>query len=81
MTISEATGLIVAKAKEAPAQFKDLSKAAAMYWAVNELWTAEFQSWQAIVNSSLGILSSPAQCAWERRTAYAEASSLLVQAW
>ena len=81
MTISEATSLIIAKAKEAPSQFKDLSKAAAMYWAASELWTAEFQSWQAIANSSLGSDSSAAQCAWERRSAYVEAHSLLIYAW
>lgn len=81
MNISEATSLILAKAKEAPTQFLDAPKAAAMYWAANELWNAEFSSWQAISNSSLGSLSSPAVCAWERRCAYVEASSLLLQSW
>jgi len=78
MNISEATSLIVAKAKEAPTKWQAYSKASAMYWAANELWNAEYASYQAIANSSLGSLSSPARCAWARRCAYVEASDLLL---
>ena len=81
MTVSEATNLIVAKAKEAPDLWQSGSKVAAMYWATNELWNAEYASWRAIADSSLGPLSSAARCAWERRTAYADASGLLLRAW
>jgi hypothetical protein len=81
MNVSEVTKLIVAKSKEAPATVKKQSKAAAMYWASSELWTDEYAAWRAIANSSLGPLSSAAECAWERRTAYFEANGLLLEAW
>ena len=81
MTVSEATNLIVAKAKEAPSWYQEKSPAAAMYWATNELWNAEYASWKAIADSSLGPLSSAAQCAWERRGAYSDAFGLLLKAW
>ena len=81
MTVSEATNLIVAKAKEAPSWYQEKSPAAAMYWATNELWNAEYASWKAIADSSLGPLSPAAQCAWERRSAYSDASGLLLKAW
>ena len=81
MKISEATNLIVAKSKEAPAPYQGNSKGAAMYWASLELWNAEYASWKAIADSSLGPLSSAALCAWERRTAYADANGLLLRVW
>jgi hypothetical protein len=81
MTTSEATKLIVAKAAEAPASYHKCGKAAAMYWAATELWNAEYHSWQAIASSSLGPFSRAAECAWERRSAYSDASALLLQAW
>ena len=81
MNVSEATSLIIAKAKEAPARYHNCSKAAAMYWATNELWNAEYAAWKAIADSSLGPFSSAARCAWERRTAYSDASGLLLAAW
>ena len=81
MTITEATTLIVAKSKEAPLGYRNCGKAAALYWATNELWNAEYASWQAIATTSLGSDSSAARCAWERRTAYSDASTLLLQAW
>ena len=81
MTVSEATSLIVAKAKEAPARWQAYSKASAMYWAANELWNEEYASYRAIANSSLGSLSSPARCAWDRRCAYVEATNLLRHSW
>ena len=81
MTVSDATSLIVAKAKEAPIWYQEKSQAAAMYWATNALWSAEYASWRAIVDSSLGPLSPAARCAWERRTAYSDASGLLAAAW
>lgn len=81
MNVSEATSLIVAKAKEAPEGYRNHSKAAAMYWATNELWSAEYASWQAIAHSGLGPLDSAAECAWQRRCAYADASGLLLKAW
>jgi hypothetical protein len=80
MSPSEATSLIVARATEAPAQFKECGRAAAMYWACNELWNDEYASWQATA-TILGSDSGAAKCAWERRTAYAEISSVLLQAW
>jgi hypothetical protein len=52
-----------------------------MYWATNELWNAEYAAWKAIADSSLGPFSSAARCAWERRTAYSDASGLLLAAW
>ena len=81
MNVSEATSLIIAKAKEAPGAYRSSCKAAALYWATNELWNAEYASWKAIADSALGPLSSAAKCAWERRTAYSDASCLLLAAW
>ena len=81
MNVSEATSLIIAKAKEAPVRYHNHGKAAAMYWATNELWNAEYAAWKAIAGSSLGPFSSAARCAWERRTAYSDASGLLLAAW
>jgi hypothetical protein len=81
MKVSEVTSLIVAKAKEAPEGYRNRSTAAAMSWAAIELWEAEFASWQAIAHSGLGALDSAAECAWQRRCAYADASSLLLEAW
>jgi hypothetical protein len=80
MTPLEAISLVVAKAAEAPAQFKANSRAAAMYWAASELWNAEYASWNA-ASRTLGIDSAAARCAWERRTAYSELSGILLQAW
>jgi len=80
MSPSDATSLIVAKAAEAPTMFKDCGKAAAMYWACTQLWNAEYASWQATA-ITLGIDSGAAKCAWERRTVYAELSSVLMKAW
>ena len=81
MTTTEATALILAKAKTAPLGYKNCGKAAAMYWAANELWNAEYASWQAIATTTLGPNSSAARCAWERRSAFSDASGLLLQAW
>jgi len=81
MTTAEATILIVAKSKEAPAEFQACSKAATLYWAAVELWNAEYASWKAVSSSVLGSDSPAARCAWERRTAYSDASSLLLKAW
>ena len=81
MTTAEATALIVAKSKEAPLGFKNCGKAATLYWAASELWNAEYASWKAVASSALGSDSPAARCAWERRTAYSDASSLLLQAW
>jgi hypothetical protein len=73
------TSLIYTKSKQAPPVFSG-SKVAALYWAASELWTAEYQSWLALV-SIFGPDHSAVRCAWQRRTAYARASSLLLRAW
>lgn len=80
MTPSETINLVVHKAKEAPERYKNLAKAAALSWAAFELWNAEYASWHAAA-STLGPYSGAAECAWERRTAYSELSSVLSKAW
>lgn len=80
MTPSETISLIVHKAKEAPERYQSCGKAAALYWATNELWNDEYASWKA-ATSTLGPYSGAAECAWERRTAYSELSSVLLKAW
>lgn len=76
MSPSEAISLIAAKAAEAPSPFRDCGKAAALYWACCQLWNAEYASWEAAA-LTLGVNSGAANCAWERRSAYAELSSVL----
>lgn len=78
--LSDFTPLLISKAKEAPAIYRQNSTAAALYWAALELWLAEYHSWQAVCHT-LGYDSSPARCAWTRRTAYSEAAALLLHAW
>ncbi|MGA1024126.1 MAG: hypothetical protein ACO3S8_05505 [Aquiluna sp.] len=78
MKLSEAIELIAHKAKEAPECYR--SKAAALYWAANQLWSDEYSSWRAAC-SALGPYSGAAECAWERRTAYSELSSILLKTW
>ncbi len=80
MTPSETISLIVHKAKEAPERYRRFPKAAALSWAANELWNDEFASWKAAA-LTLGPYSRAAECAWERRTAYSELSSVLSRAW
>ena len=80
MTPSETINLVIHKAKEAPERYRNSAKAAALSWAAFELWNDEYASWKAAADT-LGINSRAAECAWERRTAYSELSSVLSKAW
>jgi hypothetical protein len=71
--------LIIAKAEEAPVLYHRAGKVNALLWAANLLWQAEYHTWRTLADL-FGCDCSSAKCAWERRTAYAEAYSVLMHA-
>lgn len=69
--------MAVAESRAGSATDRFGSRAVRVWAASNDLWSDEYHAWRAL--SALG-LENAAECAWRRRTAAADLSSILLKA-
>ena len=74
MSAIETVSLIKDRIKDQAGARPEISKGVRAWHAAFELWTAEFESYQAL--SSIG-LHNAAACAWQRRTGASELCQIL----